>query len=438
MLKNLKTIFSLYSFLVFFISGVLSAQDGNSVSSAQLSSEDEISLDDEFDSLFEDSVDVEEPVQSEEKKEKHTITIGTDNFKIPLRFSGHLEAECGLGYVNEDGSSSATGGLKFKNDLNFNTRIDKTLAIKATMRTESGSWQFSVYEMYFDYVLLSHLYITAGKKNTSWGNIRILNDTDEFENDPEALSTNLLYDSRDGTSMQLRLPLGNFCFTAFLLYKGENVDKVGQDEMSVAGSIEVVIGKTSFNFFGRKFPSADSEIVLKKKDKHIDPVVGAEVKRTILGFDLYAQQLAYLGNKAKLKEFGKAVIKNEQLHNTDLEGFSKLIFSGGFYRIWETSGPDIGFNFEFQDVYTPAEKDHSKKVAFQGAVSKLGKGKNIAIGTTWKHYTNGNSGEIEPGIVLSGIFPNAKWKNGAEIKYGENYDRAKITVATTLLINVDY
>ena len=70
MLKNLKTIFSLYSFLVFFISGVLSAQDGNSVSSAQLSSEDEISLDDEFDSLFEDSVDVEEPVQSEEKKEK--------------------------------------------------------------------------------------------------------------------------------------------------------------------------------------------------------------------------------------------------------------------------------------------------------------------------------------------------------------------------------
>ena len=178
MLKNLKTIFSLYSFLVFFISGVLSAQDGNSVSSAQLSSEDEISLDDEFDSLFEDSVDVEEPVQSEEKKEKHTITIGTDNFKIPLRFSGHLEAECGLGYVNEDGSSSATGGLKFKNDLNFNTRIDKTLAIKATMRTESGSWQFSVYEMYFDYVLLSHLYITAGKKNTSWGNIRILNDTD--------------------------------------------------------------------------------------------------------------------------------------------------------------------------------------------------------------------------------------------------------------------
>ena len=57
MLKNLKTIFSLYSLLVFFISGVLSAQDGNSVSSAQLSSEDEISLDDEFDSLFEDSVD---------------------------------------------------------------------------------------------------------------------------------------------------------------------------------------------------------------------------------------------------------------------------------------------------------------------------------------------------------------------------------------------
>lgn len=422
----------------------LKSENSSDVSASTVVSAGEyVTVTDEFDLLFDDAEDIETPVVSEEKTEKNTITISGHNFTVPLHFSGHLESELGAGYVNEDGNSGATSGVKFLNDLSFSTRIDQTFSLKGTLRTkfpekkENKQWQIELYEMYFDYVPFSHFYITAGKKETVWGNIRLFSDTEMFEEDDDALCTNILTDSRKGTSMQLRIPAGIFNFTAFALYKG-NGENPTQNDLSYAGSVEVIIGQTSFNFFGRKYPSATSAVVLAGEDTHMDPVIGAEVKRTILGFDLYAQELVCLHDKELLKEFGKRLAKNDQIHNSDLNGFSKMAFTGGTYRLWETSGPAFGFNVEFQDVYKPETTSHSSKVAMYAGISRLGRKRNITLGSTWKHYCQEKKGVAEPGIILSGIFPHAKWKNGVKIEYGEPFSNAKVTVGTSLLLNVNY
>lgn len=442
-MMHLKKIFFIIE--IFFFAVCLHAQseqtEVNAVDSDSILTEEAF---DELDSFFDEASDVDEAVTSALPDEKGTITIQTNVVSIPLHFSGHLESEVGIGYINEDGKNDATAGVEFLNDLTFSTRVDKTFAFKATLRTEfpdddsESQWNFRLYEMYFDYVLLNSLYITAGKKDTSWGCIRLFSDTDAFEDDDDALCTDILNDSGEGTSLQLRLPFGNCMLTGFALYKG-NGDTASYKDMSLAASLEMLLGYTSFNVFCRKYPDVNSTVVLAGKDVHKNPVVGAELKRTIFSFDVYAQELTILGDYTLLKDLGKkALVDSNQIHGDDLTGFSKMIFTGGLYRLWETKGPSFGFNAEYQDVYIPNISDHTSKMAFYGGISRLGKNKHVALAVTWKHVFQETCGEVNPGIVLTGIFPHATWKNGVKIEYGGDYDTAKITVGTTLRLLLDY
>lgn len=386
----------------------------------------------DFDVLFNTAEDVDTPVIKEEEAPKNTVTLSGDGFSVPLRLSGHLESEVALGYENDSGKSGISSGVKFKNDITASTRLDQTFAFKATMRTkfpetkQDKQWQIGLHEMYFDYVPFSHLYITAGKKETYWGNIRLFSNSDLFEDDDDALYTNILADSNDGTSMLLRIPFGVINLSGFALYKG-NGDDPKYEDVSYAGCFELVIGQTSINLMGRQYPSENSAIVAKGLDTHHNPLVGIELKRTIFGADIYVQELGSIEDSSKVKEYNE-------------EGFSKLVFTGGSYGFWETQGPSFGYNVEYQDVYKPLAEKHSRKIAFYGGVYKLGKRRNIGVGVNWKHYfKEGNDeGEVEPGVVLSGIFPHAKWKNGVKIEYGDEFESVKYTIGTSILINLDY
>ena len=385
---------------------------------------------DDFDSLFDDAEDLETPVVKEVEPPKNSVTLSGEGFSVPLRLSGHLESELALGYENNDGSHGLSSGVKFCNDITASTRLDQTFAFKATMRTkfpetkEDKQWQIGLYEMYFDYVPFSHFYITAGKKETVWGNIRLFSNSDLFDEDDDALFTNILADSRDGTSMQIRIPFGVVNLSGFALYKG-NGDDPEYDDVSYAGLFELVFWETSISIMGRRYPAEKSKVVIDGKDVHYNPLVGLELKRNIFGADIYAQQLASIEDMDLVKE-------------NDWDGFSKMVFTGGTYGFWDTKGPSFGANIEYQDVYLPSTKDHSRKIAFYGGVYRLGKKRNIGIGLNLKHYITENKGEIEPGVIFSRIFPHAKWKNGVKIEYGDKYDLSKITIGTSLLINLDY
>ncbi|QTQ11987.1 hypothetical protein HRI96_07150 [Treponema parvum] len=445
MKKNIF-LFSIF-FVVFFlcsfayaVTETSSIADGPTADSIQDDRNDFDSAFDDLDSVFEDANDVSGAVVSE----KDNMKTGVNQFALPLNFSGYMKAEIGLGYVNENKENDMQAGVDFLNDLSFSVRPDNTLFLKATLRTkfpdekEPSQWNFSLYEMYFDYVLLNNIYVTAGKKTTVWGAVRLFNNRDDYEDDEDALFTNILADSRDGASAQIRVPVGNWMLNGFALYKGAS-DDASYKSMSLAASLEMVFGYTSFTLFARKFPAQNSPIVISGKDEYKDSLTGAEIKRTILGFDIYAQQIAFLGDYPLLKDLSKNVFSGRQIRSSDLSGFSKTVFTGGIYRFWDTAGPALGFNIEFQDVYLPEKHAHTGKLAYRGGISRLGKSKNITFGLSGKHVFQRTQGELEPGIAISGIFPHAVWKNGVKIEYGGEYDDPlKFTVGTSILLQLHY
>ncbi|QTQ13822.1 hypothetical protein HRQ91_04745 [Treponema parvum] len=445
MKKNIF-LFSIFFTIFFLRSSAYAATEASSIadsSTADTVSDEHTDFDsafDDLDSMFEDANDVSGAVVSEEDSRKTEL----NQFALPLNFSGYMKAEVGLGYVNENKKNDMSAGVDFLNDLSFSVRPDNALFLKATLRTElpydqsPSQCNFSLYEMYFDYVLFNNIYVTAGKKNTFWGAVRLFSNSDNYENDEDALYTNILADSRDGASAQIRVPVGNWLLNGFALYKGSS-DDTSYKDMSLAASLEMVFGHTSFTLFARKFPSQNSPIVLSGKDKHKDFLTGVEAKRTILGFDIYAQQIVFLGDYPLLKDLGKNVFSGRQIRSSDLSGFSKTIFTGGIYRFWDTAGPALGFNVEFQDVYIPEKQTHTRKIAYYGGISRLGKSKNMALGLSGKHLFKRTQGELEPGIAISGIFPHAVWKNGVKIEYGGKYDDPlKFTVGTSILLQLHY
>lgn len=398
---------------------------------------------DDFDSLFDDAEDVFAPIVTEEKSPTGSYNIPIGTLKLPIEVSGDLDAELGLAFRREDGSNDATVYFDFQNYIYFTTRPDKYLALKAVVKTqmpdsdditeaaEDGQTNyFYIYEMYFDYLMFDRIYITAGKKKSVWGNIRLFSNTDDYENDTDALYTNILYDSRIHISGIVKIPIGNHTFTAIGMYKGGG-DSAGTKDMSFAASAEFVFFNTSINFFGRRFPLAYGS----NSDQHQLPILGVELKRTILGFDLYAQELTRVVSGKNFLNFFKSKFE-------DRDVFNKIISTAGVYRIWNENTPYFGFNFEFQNIYRRhRDEDMDKftnRFALYCGVAKLGPKKDIGIGFQWNHNITDNSGFIKSGVIISSFLPHCDWRNGFECKYGADFDSYKLTVGSYLRISLDY
>ncbi len=418
---------------------ILSADSDLSTGSESSNVSDDTTLtkesteEDSFYDIFDTAEDADKPVVTEESDTTGTYNVSIGTIKIPLEVTGSLAAEFGFAYINEDHSNDGSIYFDFDNSIFFTTRPDKYLALKGTLKTEmpdSGEAAadgqnnfFYLYEMYFDYLMLDRIYITAGKKKITWGNIRLFTDTDYYS-DTTALATNILYDSRQHISGMIRVPFGLNTLSFVGMYKGGGTSAASKD-MSFAANAELVFWGTSLNLFGRRFPTDSTSV----------PILGGELKRTILGIDFYGQELGLISSVRKLKDFVTTKFD-------DKSAFEKMITTGGFYKLLLDGSPRFGINAEYQFIYTPEPEDDDyffvNRFAVNMGLGKLGKEKNINLVFQWNHNITENSGIVQGGLVLSGIMPHCDWRNGGKFEYGGDYEYGKITVGSYLHISLNY
>lgn len=435
----------------------------------------------DINSLFDDAEDAEKPVINNDKNSDDKTVFNIGSLSIPLKMSGDISAEIGAAYINEDYSSDYSAYFDFYNYLYFTARPDKYMAVKGSFKTalpsdgdeESQNHYFYLYELYFDYIMADKIYITAGKKNTVWGNIRLFSDDDNYDDsDDDALYTNALYDSRNKISGIIRVPFGLSTLNFMLLYGGGAIDDgISRKDLSYAGSMEFVFFGTSLNFFARLFPSKHGN----QSSEYKPPILGAEIKRTLLKTDFYVQALARAESNSTLqKVFKKEFYKKEN--------FSKFVFTGGFYRMFDSFYPNIGINAEFQSIYYPvnsykygddlyidtddlvANLNDSDKIKYDSGtdlkdissgfnsagsfynrfivdfgLSKLGPDRNMKVGIQWQHSITQKSGYVNPVFVISRVFPHCDWRTGVKWEYWEDQDYfGKITLGTYLKFTLDY
>ena len=401
---------------------------------------DEISDSDDLDSLFGDAEDTEAIIT--EDTDSKTVTVKVGDISVPLSWSGYLESSLGAGDIHEDGEDEYSGYFTFLNYLYLNARPDKTLSIHASLLTTlpSSSSYLSVYELYFTYLMFDRVFISAGRKSTSWGYVRLIGtvDDDDDANDVVAgtgykyggVSTNILSDSRSGTSGLIRIPFWTGTISGWAFYADGygSASNMDTDKMSFAISVEGTIWKTSINLFARKYPNVDTSGNAYTESNRILPVVGAEIKRTIFDADVYAQGIG------QVKSAGDIVKR----HN--IEGFYELVFTAGLYKWWDKHDPNVGFNVEYQDIYFPSTANHNRCIAYDAGIKRLGPKHNIKIGVSGYHSITNENGYVKPGVILSGIFPHADWENGVRIDYGESssYVSPKLTFGSYIKITLNY
>ncbi|WP_027727498.1 hypothetical protein [Treponema sp. C6A8] len=393
---------------------------------------------DDIDSMFDDAQDVE-AVQTEAEKPSEKVNDGT----FPLKLSGHLDSEIGAAYIYcHDDTNKPSGYFSFNNYLYLDARPTKESLIHGVVGIAFPGYDFGINECYFDYIIKNRLYITAGKKSTTWGYTRLFStasnatQTQQDESIVKALgaeNTNILYDSGKGTTVMCRIPAGTGTLTGLCLYKG-TLNKPGMSDLIFAASAELIVEKTSVNVFGRGGQSETDS-----NDNVVGPLIGLEVKRTILGADVYGQGLCrFDSNKKFLKVF--------ECNNFYESSFKTLVFTGGFYKWWDEIDYPIGFNVEYQGVRSitnTADESYSgsntNSFAFEGGIRRLGKRHNVKLGAEWTHCIETKTGFIKPGIIVSGIFPNVDWKNGVKWEYGQNLPATgKWTIGTYFTLALNY
>lgn len=476
------------------------------------SSEDFEDFDSDFDSIFDEAEDEKIVVQEEVKTESSFLKFKA----IPITFTGNLTVDTGCGYIYEsldrieeyerraeqamflynfksrnqitaeqyaqaldfykiitDKNNAAVGGIfteeewdeynalksassshandftgyfTFSNKLYLNARPSKDIAIHGTMNIAFPGYSWALSEFYFDLIFKNRLYFTAGKKATSWGYTRLFNQstnsTKEYEVGGE--NTNILFDSGKGTTVMLRFPVWSGTITALAVYTGSSTSPSFK-EMFFAGSVEMVVKKVSVNVFGRKETSEVGETK--------GPVLGLEMKRTILGADVYGQVLARCDNDSKFKDLFKG--------DVHINSFQRFDFTGGLYKWWDKHDPHVGFNIEYQGSYMPEVTDtqfgydaqkgkmsddveythdeYNDMIAYDFGVKRLGKKHNIKVGVEGSHYLRKLEGYVKPGFKVSGIFPYCTWTNGIKWEYGEYLPKeGRFTLGSYLSIEINY
>lgn len=388
-------------------------------------------FDEDFDSMFDDAQDTTAVVVEEPEK-----PVKKSDGTFPLKFSGHLDSEFGVGYIYHQGYGSTeavnkpNGYFTFTNYLYMSARPNTWSTIHGTFAMGFPSYTYGVKECYFDYIVKNMVYITGGKKATTWGYPRLFtvssNDNSSKSTDYAAIkaqNTNILSDSGSGTTFMLRVPFWTGTITGLCLYNGSSSQPSFED-MKFAGSIEFVVAKISLNFFARKETEKEGtpvNVSTGKNENGTDaqgPLFGFEAKRTILGADVYGQALCRFDDDEKFKQIFKGSIHKDS--------FERMIFTGGFYKWWDAKDPAIGFNLEYQGdcifnhlsgAYAGHELVH--RLAFDGGVKRLGPKHNIKVGLELNHNITQNSGYLKPGVIISGIFPGCDLNTGFKWFYGK-------------------
>ena len=415
--------------LLFFSisSAVLFAQE------SQASDNDEIDYEgfDDFDSIFEDAQDLEEPLLEEESEPENKVQAVASAFSNMVHFSGSFSGDVGLLYMHRKGVNEAgeednddfSGFFSLKNTLNMSIIPSPVFTVHGSLDTGiDNGFTLAVSSLYFNYLLLNRLYISAGKKGISWGNVRLFNSTGYYGCETHSgclYSTGPAHANifaEDGAALALDIKYPWAWGTLTFAITGNATSKIKPDSFNYYGSLEFSALNTNFNIY------------VKRPAKNPAPgksnLAGLEIKRTILGFDTYAQGIVRVNNLKDLKS---------------KESWDYVVATAGLYRLFDSFDPNIGFNLEYQYEYSPASPDqHNNRIAFEGGLKRIGKNKNMKIGVISHYSITEKHGFSALNFIVSGILPYADWSTKVGAGYGSKYEIPAFLMSSSLSLALDY
>lgn len=360
---------------------------------------------DDFDAIFEDvSEDVvveEAPVPTVVQEEPNSI------MKITGSFSGKLGVACIYDDTKIDSVFTPGGLIDLSNTLNLSVNPSDFFGLYGSLSTAfSSKFTLDVPSLYFNSLLFDKIYISAGKKSISWGNLRIFSNT-------------VLADSGSGISCEIRYPWKLGTITGVLLYDyntyGVDASNFTWKNMSFAGAADITLLNTNINTFIRKYPEPASS----SSQATADLLTGLELKRTLFGFDSYAQ--------------GTVLFKGDQYNITA---------TGGFYKLWDGITPNLGINVEYQYAFKSKPEEnkspHSHFVNLEFGIKKIGPAQNMKGAVKWNHDFMNKSGVVDVVFIVSSWIPYADWTNGIKITYGGDRSTPKIDFGTALSYSLSY
>jgi len=361
---------------------------------------------DDFDDIFMQATEDVEVEQSEP-----VVSQASSGRSSSMSVTGHFKGDVGLTAIIQDDTDFG-GYIDLKNMLYLNVKPSPVFGLHGALETSlSNNFGLGVSYLYFDYMPFDKLFISAGKKNISWGYMRL------FTN------CNVMSDTNGKLNAEFRIPwsTGTATFVGCYDYTKASTSPNYKD-ITYAFSIEQTIGHTSVNLFGKKYGQNE-----KVKGVHKSPLAGIEAKRTFFGYDAYAQAVARLSN---YKEF------------TSKDGYESVTATGGFYKLWDSFTPNLGINIEYQYAWVPGAENtdnpvHNHKIFLQGGIKKIGKKKNMKGAVEWKHNFNSKDGSVTAAFIIDSLFPYASWKNGVQVDY-TSASKPKVTLGTTISISLDY
>lgn len=366
---------------------------------AAQSSGDDYSDSDDFDAIFADAAGDVEVEQSE------PVTAPLSQSSSAISFTGHFNGDVGLFAIIID-KSDFGGYLALDNTLKMTVRPAPVVSIYGALNTSlSNKFTLALSYLYFDYMMFDRIFISAGKKDVSWGYTRL------FTNG------NIMADTNGQLNAEFRLPWSTGTATFVAAYNYALLSGTpGYRDITYAASIEQTIGHTSANIFAKKYGQSETT-----SGVHKSPLAGLELKRTILGYDVYAQGYAYLPG---FKSF---------------EGVNAI---AGFYKLWDAKDPNIGINLEYEYKYiykpAPGQSSHNNLLWLQWGIKRIGKRKNMKGAVEWQHNFTDSEGKVTTAFIIDGVLPYASWKNGVEVTYGPSRKIPEFKIATTISLSLDY
>ena len=342
---------------------------------------------DSFDSMFDE---VEDVVVEEAK----AAPVPENNQK-QISFSGSLDTELGAGIKSEPGDPiSPAAYFSFENYFYMTARASDVFSLKATLFTSLPTFELTLHEIYFNYLLFDKIYIQAGKHSITWGNLQLI-------------ENNILADSPNTVSISVSVPLWKFNLAGIIFYSQDWGGALypNWNNISAAASFEGAFGPFQFNIFGRRWANLDADAQL--------PVLGLETKLSIKGYDLYNQ----------------LVFNSHLALNVSETYLDKITCTSGFMKDWED--PRIGFIIEYRYIYydkviNPTAVDNHYLYLKAGISRLFNNTSKFAI--EFMHDFPTCTGLVIPGYIYSAL-PHADLKVGLPFYYGSGYWKV-IPIAT--------
>ena len=401
----------------------------------------------DMDSIFNKTVDtiVEDSSLNLKDKTEQLSNMVSQAFKIPIKFSGSLDAQ--LGFVYWPLTKGKSVYFDFENHYVVTAFPKDYLSVTTDLKIAyNNGFKAEVYQVYFDYVPFSHLFIDGGKRNRSLTTAKI------FTTD-----TDFLIDSKESMSGSITFSVGSFSMSAKALYHIAFIDssteyteqtiqsQIAQAEndaklINYVFNMEFIIFRTNVNLFFRKWQTSfksnngNTDLSLFQNYFYYSgsyPTTGPEspqwtwgiqLRKTIFGADCYFQ--GTLNFNPFREDF-----ERENFHGAQL--------LTGLYKYWDYEKVKFGFNVEYHYLFDDREGIASKsEFGITGGISKLANN-HLSLAATWRHNYESDAGSVTPGIVISNVFKGSKIEIGMNIGYMKDSDTA-ISGGLKLNLSISY